>query len=150
MKIVALRYLNWSTSAGGKHFTGNIYRDDGPPIELTRTLSHREAKELSESEDRLWLKNEVKTNKFTSLEQLKRYAILWCEKNLGSEWLLQNFDYSDLYRPIAGSGKILKFMDTLEGLAEWWESVPDNERTIAKIAHAYQTWQNIIKNADEN
>lgn len=146
MRVAALTHLWWGVSIGGKHYTGEIHYD-GPTVELTRKLGLKEAKQMAEDEDRLWLPLERETNRFNTLKQLERYATKWCEKNLGDEWLLIHVDSHNPHRPIAGKGKIVPVLPAMTEVAEFWDKLTDTQREVV-WDEIYTIWRNLLKVGD--
>jgi hypothetical protein len=139
MEIVALSHLDWSVCIGGSHITGKIVRRDHPDVELTRTLSRTERKEHQEKEGRYGFNfpEERTTNKFTSIAQLEKAALKWCNKHLGEEWLLQHNTTLNPEMPIGGKGWVVDRLTALETLAKLWDDIPNAQRdgTVWKAAY---------------
>ena len=142
--IVKLDYLDWSVCAGGRHYTGSVVISEPfRRIELERSLSLREAKELSETQERLWMCHERTTNKFDTLAQLENAAAKWCEKNLGPDWLLQEHGNYGPLRPIAAGGRYKAILPKLRALAKRWDKVRDHQ-TDQEMMQSYAEWEKLI------
>lgn len=123
-----LDYLWWGVCIGGKHYTGQIkLRDPYRTVEMVRTRSAKEAKEMAEREGRMWLARERETNKFDSLKQLERVAAKWCEANLGDNWVLL-YDAHNPSIAIAGKGWVKGRLKTMTKLGKAWDKVPNHKR----------------------
>ena len=148
LKVAELNHLWWGVSIGGKHYTGNVILNyPHRCVEMTRTLSAREAKEMAEQEGRLWLARERTTNKFDSLKQLERFAARWCEANLGENWVLLAGDRLNPCVAIAGKGWVRANLKSMTRLGKAWDKVPDSQRDFDNpaIKNLYRVWKSLFQ-----
>ena len=137
-----LRTLWWGVCIGGTHYTGEIHIGDRI-IELTRSLSRKESKELAEKDGRWWLAAETSTNRFNSSEQLQRVACEWCEKNLGKDWILLSRDAHNPRVPIGARGRYLRLIPKLSRIAIRWDKLSDAQRE-KQWNKVYNAWKKTL------
>jgi hypothetical protein len=143
--VVELHSLWWGVCAGGRHYTGEVRVKGGSTVELRRKLSLKEAKELGETEGRMWLNRlQRDTNKFDSMEQLERHALKWCKENVEGDFLLLQ-DALNPSRVTAGRGPITERIPVMNQLAEAWDKVPNWERQGEVWKETYKAWDSLLK-----
>lgn len=144
LKIACLDWLWWGVCIGGRHYTGHIHFEN-QRIELERRLTLREAKEMSETQERLWRYcHERTTNKFDDWDQMARHARKWCRANLGEHWLLLERNKHNPNKVIAAHGPIKERARYINDLAILWDKVPNSQREGVLWDQAYKLWRKLL------
>ena len=145
MNYAHLDHLWWGVSIGGRHYTGTVITEisgERKRVELERKLSLREAKEIGETEGRMWIHRISRvTNKFDTMKQLDRHALKWCAANLPRPWVLMENDHWNPNRIVGASDWDGKYIAKLNKIAASWDKVPNWQRTNEVIHNICKIWE---------
>jgi hypothetical protein len=152
MNYAHLDVLWWGVCVGGKHYTGKvIWHRDAPHEsvyhELRRRLSLREAKELGETQERLWVHRvERDTNKFDNQGQIDRAALRWCKEHMPEPWALFEHDEHNPHRLIGTSAAwLLERQKVINDFAETWRKTSDRVREEKTVwDKSYALWRKLL------
>lgn len=148
LKLIQVDVLWWGQCIGGRHYTADlrIIGSDLPRVELRRTISRKEAKELGETQELMWMRRlQRDTNKFDDMKQLGRWITRWADERCGDHWIALE-DHLNPSRVLAARGPVKAAMPGLNQLAEGWRKVPNSRRDFnhPAIKKLYRLWRKML------